>query len=1295
MRRSKRDRGSLCLERLESRNLLHGSDVVVTDTHVIAGHDVVPRFAANADFVAIGSGDWSDPSVWNKNRVPGAGATVQIPHGKSISYDVSSRIELDAIEVSGRLDFDPTVNTALWLGELMVMPDGVLTVGTHDQPISPSVLAKIVFTDTADAFGRPINTGTVESPGIDPQQWGNGLLVFGHVEMVGQEKSSSYMRLKKEPLRGDTVLQLEQAPVGWRAGDILVLPDTNPNWNSSRVEELVIKSVVGTQVTLQSPLATDHRGVRNASGALQYLPHVGNLSRNILITSENPDGVRGHTAYFASADVHIEYVRFTDLGRTLNSELDSTRFAEDGSVVSIGTNQVGRYSVHLHHLVGPSNPSNTGYQFKLVGNAIDNGQRWGVALHGASYGLVSGNFIYDMVGAGLVTEDGTESYNTIVDNFIVKTTGRELFKEGRGGEAVWLRGPLNDVRNNVVANSNRAAFDYFSQGLPKLIERPQFRGASEEMDFELYDVRNTPIFNFADNEVYASDSAFDSWENQPGQRQYITRLVAWNTNDNNFVLSSYQGNNVVIDGLTIVGDFSGVSPVRSQQYQPIPESGVQAVRQSGNMTIRNSTISGVQTGIETPTLAVERMVVQNTTIQAYTGIRVGRMTKGSVTNTDVDREYGALTIENTRFLRMPENTLQPQQFSIYMDYDTSVDRGSNLLAKNEVFVLQYNGVASQNYQVYYLEQAPNFVVPQSVLVNNPRFDFTASPEPGLTNLQLWQKYGVAIAGAVAPTREVDGDNGQAALARGLALGIRGLVFPLKSLPAAPRANAGADFSAVQNQVVSLAGTVSAGAAGDWSKFSGPGDVVFDDFQRGNSLVSFSEPGTYTLRFTAQIGARRAFDDVVVRVTPPTGPYNHAPRVNAGEDRSILSNVTQMSGSATDDGLPFNNLTYTWSLVSGPGDVVFSNSHALDTNVSFPAKGEYILELRASDGGRQATDQVVVTVERVVPQTPMLAHWKMDSIVADSTADVSVHQLHAKATDVRIVTGKMGSAIDLRGGYLVVPSTELMMPADAVTIAGWVRPTAGTTSQPVFSWDGGSWDAFKLSLANRDNRTVLSYEVTTNVGVSRFTSVAGDSSVNKWTHLALTFSNAAGGEVRIYRDGVLIARQTNLGQELSYKPFGTRQFFIGRDTNAGVTSTFNGAVDDFYAFNFALSLAEIRALMTGVEPIGATTQSGFLRSSSSSTSSFTSSLVGSSLNVGHSAQSASAELQSLAAVFQSLTSTSHVGMTLSKSATSSKPDSVSNGEYLEAVDDAVASMGTDEDDQLAEDLSDLLGVDLLK
>jgi hypothetical protein len=83
-----------------------------------------------------------------------------------------------------------------------------------------------------------------------------------------------------------------------------------------------------------------------------------------------------------------------------------------------------------------------------------------------------------------------------------------------------------------------------------------------------------------------------------------------------------------------------------------------------------------------------------------------------------------------------------------------------------VFVYDYNGVAGDNFQVFWKEQAANYVVPITITDEDGNNKVIGAPEAGLTNQQCWAQYGIAIAGAVAPATAKARD------------GIDGLVNPI-------------------------------------------------------------------------------------------------------------------------------------------------------------------------------------------------------------------------------------------------------------------------------------------------------------------------------------------------------------------------------------------------------------------------------------------------------------------------------------------------------------------------------------
>lgn len=96
--------------------------------------------------------------------------------------------------------------------------------------------------------------------------------------------------------------------------------------------------------------------------------------------------------------------------------------------------------------------------------------------------------------------------------------------------------------------------------------------------------------------------------------------------------------------------------------------------------------------------------------------------------------------------------------------------------------------------------------------------------------------------------------------------------------------------------------------------------------------------------------------------------NQAPVVSAGPDQNVVFPTSaSMNGSATDDGLPNGQLTRSWSKVSGPGTVTFSNVADPKTSAAFSVAGTYVLRLTANDGSLSKSDDVqIVTASNKAP-----------------------------------------------------------------------------------------------------------------------------------------------------------------------------------------------------------------------------------------------------------------------------------------------------------------------------------------
>jgi uncharacterized protein YjiK len=154
----------------------------------------------------------------------------------------------------------------------------------------------------------------------------------------------------------------------------------------------------------------------------------------------------------------------------------------------------------------------------------------------------------------------------------------------------------------------------------------------------------------------------------------------------------------------------------------------------------------------------------------------------------------------------------------------------------------------------------------------------------------------------------------------------------------------------------------------WSKASGPGVVTFTQASQLDTTVSFSQSGIHTLRLTADDGAATGSGDVVITV-------NRAPSVDAGPDRiANLQAGILVVGLVSDDGLPNppGEVSTTWSKVSGPGTVSFSNANAVVTTASFSKPGTYVLRLAADDGAATVSDDSAVVVSMFTTFLPVVS-----------------------------------------------------------------------------------------------------------------------------------------------------------------------------------------------------------------------------------------------------------------------------------------------------------------------------------
>jgi hypothetical protein len=457
------------------------------------GHDEHVEFSIRS----VQDGPWSDPATWRPARLPKAGERVLVSRDTAVVYDVKSDAVLRLVQVVGRLDFardrDTEMNVAILkvqnsdecsesgfkcdfdgvnlAGEPLKELGGVLpalTIGTSEAPIPAEHTARIRL-HYLEGMSQD------DAPAL--------VCCSARMELHGAPLSRTWVKLGRNVEPGDTTVTLAEPVTGWRVGDEVIVTGSEHayrgrtfrnNAEAAGTEERKITRIDGATIHLDKPLTKEHYGEG------EFRSEVANLSRNVIVESADPDGVRGHTLYHAFSKGSISYARFAHLGKE---------------------GVLGRYAIHFHLL------SDTMRGGSVIGASIvDSHNRW-ITIHGTEYLVVRDCVGYQSVGHGYFLEDGTEIYNLLDRNLGVQAyRGKRLPKQvlpfdPNDGAAFWWANGRNSLTRNVACENDEYGFRYDMQRTSQFdctLPIARCDGDGQEM----LDVRTIPIWNFQDNESH-------------------------------------------------------------------------------------------------------------------------------------------------------------------------------------------------------------------------------------------------------------------------------------------------------------------------------------------------------------------------------------------------------------------------------------------------------------------------------------------------------------------------------------------------------------------------------------------------------------------------------------------------------------------------------------------------------------------------------------------------------------------------------------------------------------------------
>ncbi len=432
------------------------------------------------------SGSWSAPETWEGGKVPGAGARVQVRHGHIVVYDRASEEAVRAVYIAGVLKFATDKDTRLDVGLIRIqagddvseegfdcdahltepsLPRPALEVGTQERPIDAKHTAKIRL---------------VYFEGMDKQSLPAVVCCAGRMDFHGAAMNRTWIKLGATAKKGDAAVTGAEPVEGWRPGDHILLTTARPGEGgaahrrgASFTEERTVRAIDGMTITLDKPLEFEHLGTGD------YRGEIANLSRNVVVESADPAGVRGHTMYHRGSAGSISYAEFRHLGK-------------EGIL--------GRYSLH-YHLCGDTMRGSS-----VVGASIwDSANRW-LTIHGTNYLVVRDCVGYQSVGHGFFMEDGTEVYNVLDRNLAVQAfRGKKLPKQmlpfdQNEGAGFWWANSRNTFTRNVSCDNAQYGFRFEATQTSELkLALPVMQPDGER---KTVDIRTLPFVRFEDNESH-------------------------------------------------------------------------------------------------------------------------------------------------------------------------------------------------------------------------------------------------------------------------------------------------------------------------------------------------------------------------------------------------------------------------------------------------------------------------------------------------------------------------------------------------------------------------------------------------------------------------------------------------------------------------------------------------------------------------------------------------------------------------------------------------------------------------
>ena len=372
---------------------------------------------------------------------------------------------------------------------------------------------------------------------------------------------------------------------------------------------------------------------------------------------------------------------------------------------------------------------------------------------------------------------------------------------------------------------------------------------------------------------------------------------------------------------------------------------------------------------------------------------------------------------------------------------------------------------------------------------------------------------------------------------------------------------------------------------NWSLDNGAGIIAWDDTKGGNQqwYLDYGQDGWFYIRSRHSAkcidigtdGVSMAQWDkngntsqqwrflpvgATVEFVAPAAPTNVTSTANAESVR-----LTWTASSSSD----VSGYTIFRSTVSGgPYNTIARN-----------VTGTTFVDNTATTGGPfyyviRAVDQSLnrSSYSNQVSATPtgakdLVSHYKFDG----NTTDNSVNLNHAATYGTTsYTTGKVSNGIVLNGSNAFVQLPADVANQQTITVAAWVYWSGGSAWQRIF--DFGNDESANMFLTPSSGSGQLRFGIKNGGAEQGLNATA--LTTNVWTHVAVTLSTTG---ARLYVNGAVVAESTSVTvRPIDFKPVLN---YIGRSQYPD--PLFNGRIDEFRVYNYALTPIEIANLGSSV------------------------------------------------------------------------------------------------------------------